>query len=135
MTYQYPTKPLSLKDLDLDKELGIVTESNLSPNPVRPAPKLRPYRLFIKGPIPFDWLQRANGIGGSTGIVAVALWFYSGLHSSKRFRIDSRLDALCCLTRQTRDHILKRLEYRGLVKLFPKRGAYPTVEILDQPEI
>lgn len=135
MIDQYPTKSFSLKDLDLDKELGVVTDCNLSPNRVPPTPKPRPYRLFIKGPIPFDWLQRANGIGGSTGIVAVALWFHAGLHGSRRFKIDSRLDALCCLTRQTRDHILKRLEHRGLIKLFPKRGAYPTVEILDPPAV
>jgi len=133
MTYHYPTKPLFLKNLDLDKELGIVTDGNLSPNPSSSAHKPRPYRLFIKGPIPFDWLQKANAIGGSTGIVAVALWFYVGLHGSKRFKIDSRLDSLCCLTRQTRDHILKRLEYRGLIKLFTRRGSYPTVEILDPP--
>ena len=133
MIYQYSTKPFSLKDIDLDKELGIATDSNISPDPLPPVPKPRPYRLFIKGPIPFDWLQKANVIGGSTGIVAVALWFYAGLHGSKRFKIDSRLDGLCCLTRQTRDHILKRLECRGLIKLFTRRGAYPTVEILDPP--
>ena len=135
MTYQYSTKPFSLKDLDIDKELGIATTNNPLPEPVPASSTPRPYRLFIKGPIPFDWLQKANGVGGGTGIVAVALWFYAGLHGSKRFKIDSRLDGLCCLTRQTRHHILKRLECRGLIKLFTRRGAYPTVEILDPPEM
>lgn len=35
--------------------------------------------LFIKGPIPLAWLQKANALGGSTGTVAAGLWFYAGL--------------------------------------------------------
>ena len=88
-------------------------------------------RLFIKGPIPFSWLQQANGLGGSTGAVATALWFYVGLTKSRRFRIDQRLDQLCCLTRQTRSLILARLEAKGLIVIHPKRGAYPTIEVRD----
>jgi hypothetical protein len=87
-------------------------------------------RLFIKGPIPFEWLRKANALGGSTGAVASGLWFYAGLSGSKRFKIDSRLDLLCGLTRQTRNHILQRLHYSQLIVLTPKHGAYPTVEIL-----
>jgi hypothetical protein len=33
--------------------------------------------LFIKGPIPLAWLQKANALGGSTGTVAAGLWFYA----------------------------------------------------------
>ena len=88
-------------------------------------------RLFIKGPIPFEWLRKANALGGSTGAVASGLWFYAGLSGSKRFKIDSRLDLLCSLTRQTRNHILQRLHYARLIVLTPKHGAYPTVEILE----
>jgi hypothetical protein len=89
------------------------------------------HRLFIKGPIPFDWLRKANALGGSAGAVASGLWFYAGLNASKRFKIDGRLDQLCGLTRQTRHHILQRLHYARLIVLTPKHGAYPTVEILE----
>ena len=87
--------------------------------------------LFIKGPIPFSWLQKANQLGGSTGAVATALWFYVGIHKSRRFRIDQRLDQLCGLTRQTRSAVLARLQAHGLIVVHPKRGAYPTIEVLD----
>ena len=87
--------------------------------------------LFIKGPIPFSWLQKANQLGGSTGAVATALWFYVGIHKGRRFRIDQRLDQLCGLTRQTRSAVLARLEAHGLIVVHPKRGAYPTIEVLD----
>ena len=105
-----------------------ITASDHSPPPYGSRQRSR---LFIKGPIPFSWLQQANGLGGSTGIVASALWFYVGLHKSRRFRIDQRLDQLCCLTRQTRNLILDRLQRHGLIVIYPKRGAYPTIEVKD----
>ena len=50
---------------------------------------LKHSKLFLKGPIPFRWLQIANSLGGSTGIVATGLWFYVGINGSKHFKIDS----------------------------------------------
>jgi hypothetical protein len=89
------------------------------------------FGLFIKGPIPLAWLQKANALGGSTGTVAAGLWFYAGLNKSRRFRIDRRLDQLCCVTRQTRNMVLGRLQSHRLINIYPKKGAYPTIEVLD----
>ena len=105
-----------------------ITASDQSPPP--DGAKQRS-RLFIKGPIPFSWLQRANELGGSTGAVATALWFYVGLTKSRRFRIDQRLDQLCSITRQTRSIVFERLQAHGLIVVHPKRGAYPTIEVRD----
>ena len=119
-----PPKPFSLMDIDLDKELGIS-------EPFTPTPKpTRQLGLFIKGPIPLDWMKKANNLGGSTGIVATMLWFYVGLTGSKTVKLDSKIDSITGLTRQTRQHILKKLEWHGLIKLIPRRGGYPTVTIL-----
>jgi hypothetical protein len=118
------TKSFSLRDIDLDKELGIYM-----PNKPNPVPKRQP-GLFIKGPIPLDWLKKANNLGGSTGLVATMLWFYAGIACSKTIKLDSKIDDVTGLTRQTRQGILKRLEWHGLIKLFPQRGGYPRVTIL-----
>ena len=68
-------RPLILSEIDLDKELDIVP----SFVPAQSQPKApQRQRLFIKGPIPFDWLRQANAMGGSTGLVAVALWACKG---------------------------------------------------------
>lgn len=122
------THPVSDSSRVLASAIPYTTASDQSPPPDGAR---RRSRLFIKGPIPFSWLQQANGLGGSTGIVASALWFYVGLHKSRRFRIDQRLDQLCCLTRQTRNLILERLQRHGLIVVHPKRGAYPTIEVRD----
>lgn len=124
MTEYIQPKMFSLKDIDLDKELGIITpqKPNLS--------STKQPGLFIKGPIPLEWLKRANNIGGSTGLVATMLWFYSGVTGSKTIKLDSKIDDVTGLTRQTRQDILKRLEWHGLIKLIPQRGGYPRVTIL-----
>jgi len=116
-TYLQPKK-FSLLDIDLDKELGISA-------PIKPKPApIRQPGLFIKGPIPLDWLKRA------TGLVAAMLWFYAGIAGSKTVKLDSKIDDVTGLSRQTRQLILKRLEIHGLIKLFPQRGGYPRVTIL-----
>jgi hypothetical protein len=122
--------PFSLSQLDLDKELGTPSEGSTSLRLLRPSQK---HRLFIKGPIPFGWLRRANEIGGTTGIVATALWFYVGLKGTRTFKVDGRLDELCGLSRQTRNQCLKRLHTHRLVQLSPRHGAYPQIQILDEP--
>ncbi len=128
MTNSSTPKTFSMDQIDLDKVLGITTKD------VRLAPQLRPpqtNRLFIKGPIPFNWLRRANAIGGTTGIVATSLWFYVGLNGAKTFKVDGRLDQLCGLSRQTRDKCLKSLHTHNLLRLSPHHGSYPWVQILD----
>jgi hypothetical protein len=126
-----PTPKFSIADIELDKELGLYTEE-LKPSSV-PKPQSKTTRLFLKGPIPFTWLQKANSLGGSTGIVATGLWFYVGINSSKYFKVDSKLDKFTGVTRQTRQHALQKLEIAGLVKISNPKGSYPYVQILDAP--
>jgi hypothetical protein len=126
-----PTPKFSIADIDLDKELGLYTQE-LKP-PSMPKPQSKTARLFLKGPIPFTWLQKANSLGGSTGIVATGLWFYVGINSSKYFKVDSKLDQFTGVTRQTRQHALQKLEIAGLVKISNPKGSYPYVEILGAP--
>jgi hypothetical protein len=128
MTTYIQPKKFSLLDIDLDKELGRCQSFTPQPKP-KPNPTRQP-GLFIKGPIPLNWLKKANNLGGSTGIVATMLWFYAGLTGSRTIKLDSKIDDVTGLTRQTRQQILKRLEWHGLIKLFPQRGGYPRVTIL-----
>jgi hypothetical protein len=116
-----------LQNLDLDKELSR-DKPKLISTPVKL--KSKTAKLFLKGPIPFDWLQAANSLGGSAGIVATGLWLYVGLNSSKKFKIDGKLDTFSGVTRQTRQHMLRRLQSAGLIKMTDLHGAYPVVEVI-----
>jgi len=90
-------------------------------------------KLFLKGPIPFGWLQTANSLGGSTGIVATGLWFYVGICKSRYFKLDSKLDQFTGVTRQTRQQALNKLKVAGLIHVTNPEGSYPYVEILGAP--
>lgn len=94
---------------------------------------LKHSKLFLKGPIPFRWLQIANSLGGSTGIVATGLWFYVGICKSRYFKVDSKLDQFTGVTRQTRQQALKKLKTAGLIHVTNPEGSYPYVEILEAP--
>ena len=102
-------------------------------NPTNSTTPSKYSKLFLKGPIPFVWLQKANSLGGSTGIVATGLWFYVGINKSRYFKVESKLDQFTGHTRQTRQNALKRLNVAGLIKLTNHDGSYPYVEILDTP--
>ena len=102
--------------------------TTIPPSPIKPKSK---HQLFIKGPIPYIWLSKANALGGSTGVIANGLWFYVGLKKSSRFKIDHHLDKFSGVSRQTRQSALIKLERAGLIRLTNKAGNYPTVEILQ----
>lgn len=120
-------KYLSISSIDVAEELGL---NEPPPKPTPPPLLMRTSKLFLKGPIPFDWLKKANALGGSTGIVATGLWLYVGLNGSKRFKVDSKLDQFAGVARQTRQNALQKLERAGLIELGQHHGAYPFVEVL-----
>jgi hypothetical protein len=93
---------------------------------------MKQLEYFIKGPIPISWIAKANRLGGTVGIVGLALWFYQGIHKGRPFSISKRFDEITGVTRQTRQSSLKKLHLAGLIDLDLKRGAYPVIRIIHQ---
>ena len=91
----------------------------------------KPSVKFIKGPIPFDWLQSANSLPGKAGHVGVALWFLSGVKQSKIVKVTSEAETLAGCVRQTFAKGLSELEKAGLISVRRNPGQKPTVEILQ----
>lgn len=90
----------------------------------------KPNAKFIKGPIPFDWLQSANALPGKAGQVGIALWFLSGVKQSKIVKVTSEAETLAGCVRQTFAKGLVELEGAGLISVTRNPGQKPTVEIL-----
>ena len=42
---------------------------------------------YIKGPVPLDWVTRANALPGKAGAVGIALWFLVGVKNSMTFKV------------------------------------------------
>lgn len=106
-----------------------------SNSPVIPSGTPRPPvkssgNLFIKGPIPFDWLARANTLPGKAGPVGLALWFLSGLRCSTTVQLTYQVGILAGCRRQAIYEALKQLEQDGLITVIRRPGARPIVTIL-----
>ena len=86
-------------------------------------------RLFLKGPIPLDWLTRANRLGGQTLAVAVALWFRYGITGKYEIKLTNTVLDQFGVSRWAAYRGLSKLESSGLVSVERRRGRSPLVTI------
>jgi len=94
--------------------------------------KLVPARkkdLFIRGPIPLDWLSRAAKLPGKALHVALAALWLQGMAKGKPFKLSRRALERLNVERDAASSGLVRLEQAGLVQVERNAGQRPTVVI------
>jgi DNA-binding transcriptional ArsR family regulator len=114
-------KDLPVKRLQLDSATGKLVE----------APKKE---LFLRGPIPLDWLAAAAKLPGKTLNVAVALYWRHGMAKAKSFKLTQVALTAMNLERDAASAGLTRLEQAGLIRVERRPGQRPIVSILDLPK-
>lgn len=97
---------------------------------LRVAPK---QELFLRGPIPLDWLALAAKLPGKTLNVAIALWWLHGMAKGKPFKLTRMALKALNVARDAESAGLLRLEQAGLIQLERKPGQRPIVSILNPP--
>lgn len=102
--------------------------------PPRPRlPRHKPGELFLRGPIPWRWLEAAARLPGRAFVVGVVLWHLAGLRRHRTVRLTpSKTRSLGLSPRVTRRG-LKALEGASLIAVDRHRGRSPDVTILDAP--
>lgn len=91
-----------------------------------------PTRKFIKGPIPPDWISRANALPGKAGAVGLALWFLAGVQKSQTVKLTGEVEKIAGCGRKAVYAGLAVLGEAGLlVKVERRRGARAVVEIIN----
>jgi len=114
--------------INLEKRLQLdINTGKLVPSPKK--------KLFIRGPIPIDWLSKAAELPGKTLNVALAIWWLNGMTQSESFKLTRKSLSLLCIKRDAASISLKRLEGAGLVKIQRKVGQRPTISIIHLQEI
>lgn len=86
---------------------------------------------FIKGPIPVDWIAKANKIGKSASLVGLVLWYTYGLTKNKTVVLTSKKTKEFNLSRYIKYEGLKALEKAGLITVKRRKKQNPIVTILD----
>lgn len=114
-----PDSQIPVKRLQLNRTSGKLVE----------APRKD---LFLRGPIPLEWLASAAKLPGKTLNVALALWWLHGMSQGKPFKLaQNALDRLN-VSRETAGDCLVRLEQHGLIQVIRKPGRSPVITIADQ---
>jgi hypothetical protein len=100
--------------------------------PVRP-PRHRRGEKFIKGPIPWPWMERAFPLRGKALQVALQLWFEAGCRKSRTVRLCLSGKLPKGLNRQSARRGLRALANAGLVRIVHRPGQGLEVTLLDAP--
>jgi len=106
-------------------------------NTARRRPKRLPGKVagkFLKGPIPWCWIQRAGVLGGRALHVGLVMWFEAGCCGSHQVAVNQKAIAAAFeIDRATVRRAIQQLERAGLIRLVERhRGQRAVVELIDE---
>ena len=110
-------------NLDLDIPVKRL-QLNFVTGKLKPVPKKE---LFLRGPIPLEWLARAAALPGKTLNVAIALCWHHGMAKGKPFKLTRMALKYFNIERNAAGLGLARLEQAGLIKVERNPGQRPTI--------
>ena len=120
--------PRSVKPADAE----IIPVKRMAYNPTTGTHDMRtPTAKFIKGPIPLEWISRANALPGKAGAVGMALWFLVGVQGSRTVRLTREVEVIAGCGRKAVYRALDALKSSDLITCDRKAGARATVAMLD----
>ncbi|MBY0459806.1 MAG: hypothetical protein K2V38_21010 [Gemmataceae bacterium] len=96
----------------------------------RRSPRHRPGEKFLKGPIPWRWVEVAAPLPGKALAVGIAAWREAGCRKCRTVPLN--LSGLA-VPRRTAQRGLAELERAGLVSVNRRKGRPPLVTLLPAP--
>jgi hypothetical protein len=120
------------KALDLDDLRGPAPDLDALRNrPSRKPPRHRPGEEFLKGPIPWPWLERALTLPGKALHVAILLWKEAGCRRNRTVRFRLAGTAVLGIHPDTAKRGLRALAGAGLVSICHRPGRALEVTLLE----
>src|SRR5262245_40438261 len=109
--------------------LRLPTSSTAPAKPRKRPPRHRQGERFLKGPIPWTWLDRAGRLPGKALRVALTLWQEAGFTKNRTVRLCLKGALPMRLNRQSARRGLRSLAGAGLVAVrsLPGRGLEITL--------
>ena len=87
-------------------------------------------KLFLRGPIPMDWLHGAAKLGVSPLWIGCALWHLAGLKKSSTFLVSNLQLHRWGIERRAKSRALKTLSDAGLITVAGRGKRIPRVTIV-----
>lgn len=117
--------------ISFDPEHLRLPESLEPPPDLRPRPsRHRPKNLFLKGPIPWDWLDCAGLLPGKALAVGLVIWQLSGMKCDRTVHVCLSNLVSLGLNKDSARRGIKSLEQAGLVKVRRRPGRGLDVTLL-----
>ncbi len=85
---------------------------------------------FIKGPIPLDWISRANALPGKAGAVGMALWFLAGVQKRSTVKLTGEVEKIAGCGSKVVYRALRLMSDANLLVSTQPTGARATITIL-----
>ncbi|MDP1527682.1 MAG: hypothetical protein Q8M20_17910 [Rhodocyclaceae bacterium] len=92
-----------------------------------------PTAKFIRGPIPLEWISRANALPGKAGAVGLALWFLVGVQGSRTVKLTGEVERIAGCGRKAVYQALNALERTGLIICTRRPGARMLLQLSSVP--
>jgi len=86
--------------------------------------------LFLRGPVPLEWLGKAAALPGKTLNVAIALWWRHGMAKGKPFTLTRAALKYLNVERDAASVGLRRLERAALIRAERRPGRRPTISLV-----
>lgn len=119
--------------MDLDPKKLTYRPKAERPPKAKP-PRHGPGEKFLKGPVPWAWVEKAGRLKGHALHVGIALWLLAGINKNRTVKLSSSpLDNLG-VSRFSMYRALQKLESAGLITVDRHTGRNPVVTILDVRE-
>ncbi len=84
---------------------------------------------FLKGPIPWDWLQKAS-LQHPKGLhVAINLWFLRAVTKRDTFSLSNKILREMGVSRQAKNQSLKKFNEVDLIDLKQEAGRSPVITL------
>ena len=104
-----------------------------APKPRRGAPRPRDREPFLKGPVPWRWLEAAARLPGQALQVGLQLWFEAGCKKRRTVRVTHDRLTRMGMSRSTAHRGLKQLAAAGLIATSARPGRACEITIRDGP--
>ena len=124
--------------MDLFDDLNqfkLPTDWKAKPKPSRRPPRPKKGERFLKGPIPWDWIETAMALPGSALFVGLVLWQESGWKKSRTVKLRLRKLLPMGVGRWSARQGLRRLEAAGLVSIVRAPGCASEVILREAPKM
>lgn len=86
--------------------------------------------LFVKGPIPLDWLTEVALLPGKCLNVAMAIQWLLGMSGGRPVKLTKRAEMSFNVSGDTSRECLNRMETAGLIQLDRSPGKRPLIKVI-----